>query len=227
MKFKLVFFMKMKFYLVFSILCNACGVEPASQTAIADVQGEAVTRDKQEATPQERPKMKVTTPVVLFLTSAAVAGCFAWLLKHCGGKLYRRIVRPHWGADDWGKYQDFIRTELDNLFNARNHSNRRWSDYSKHADDIGSNTSSGYSKHADDIGSNTSSGYTQIRKDPYEVLGLGRNATADEIKHKYRTLAKQYHPDKNHGDEAAAATEEKFREIADAYQQLKDQGKVR
>ena len=47
-------------------------------------------------------------------------------------------------------------------------------------------------------------------KDPYEVLGLQRGASKDEVKSAYRKLAKKYHPDLNPGDKAA---EQKMREI--------------
>jgi molecular chaperone DnaJ len=56
-------------------------------------------------------------------------------------------------------------------------------------------------------------------QDYYAILGLQRNATADEIKKAYRKLALQYHPDRNHGDKAA---EEKFKEASEAYQVLSD-----
>lgn len=56
-------------------------------------------------------------------------------------------------------------------------------------------------------------------KDYYKVLGVDRNATKDEIKHKYRKLALEHHPDRNTGDKAA---EEKFKEINEAYQVLSD-----
>lgn len=52
---------------------------------------------------------------------------------------------------------------------------------------------------------------------PFAVLGVGRDATQDEIKSAFRKLAKQYHPDKNPGD---AAAEAKFKEINEAYQIL-------
>lgn len=52
--------------------------------------------------------------------------------------------------------------------------------------------------------------------DPYSVLGVSRNASADEIKKAYRKLAHQHHPDKKHGNEA------KFKEINEAYQTLSD-----
>lgn len=55
--------------------------------------------------------------------------------------------------------------------------------------------------------------------DPYEVLGVPRNATADEIKSAYRRLARRYHPDVNQGD---AEAEEKFKEIGQAYSILSD-----
>lgn len=61
-------------------------------------------------------------------------------------------------------------------------------------------------------------------RDPYEVLGVGRNAGADEIKSAYRRLARRYHPDVNPGDPEA---EEKFKEIGAAYSVLGDEEKRR
>ena len=55
--------------------------------------------------------------------------------------------------------------------------------------------------------------------DLYEELGVGRDASSDEIKQAYRNLAKRYHPDRNPGDDAAA---EKFKSISHAYDVLKD-----
>ncbi len=57
------------------------------------------------------------------------------------------------------------------------------------------------------------------KRDYYEVLGVARGASADEIKKSYRKLALQYHPDRNPGDSAA---EEKFKEAAEAYDILSD-----
>jgi molecular chaperone DnaJ len=60
------------------------------------------------------------------------------------------------------------------------------------------------------------------KRDYYEVLGLSKTATADEIKKAYRKLAKEFHPDKNAGDKEA---EEKFKEISEAYEHLSDENK--
>ena len=58
----------------------------------------------------------------------------------------------------------------------------------------------------------------------YEILGVSRTATADEIKKAYRTLAFKYHPDRNQGN---AAAEEKFKQISAAYDVLGDEAKRR
>ena len=60
------------------------------------------------------------------------------------------------------------------------------------------------------------------KRDYYEVLGIAKNATAEEIKKAYRKKAIQHHPDKNPGDQSA---EEKFKEAAEAYEVLRDENK--
>ena len=60
------------------------------------------------------------------------------------------------------------------------------------------------------------------KRDYYEVLGVDKNATEDQIKKAYRTIAIKYHPDRNPGNKEA---EEKFKEAAEAYDVLHDQQK--
>jgi hypothetical protein len=60
------------------------------------------------------------------------------------------------------------------------------------------------------------------KKDYYDILGVTKKATPEEIKKAYRSLAMKYHPDRNQGDKTA---EGKFKEASEAYQVLSDQKK--
>ena len=62
-----------------------------------------------------------------------------------------------------------------------------------------------------------------MTQDPYKVLGVSRDASDDEIKQAYRRLAKQYHPDRNPGDQEAA---KKMQQINAAYEQIKNPEKA-
>ena len=62
---------------------------------------------------------------------------------------------------------------------------------------------------------------TTQKRDYYEVLGVSRNATEDDLKKAFRGLAFEYHPDRNKEEGA----EEKFKEINEAYQVLSDKDK--
>ena len=59
-------------------------------------------------------------------------------------------------------------------------------------------------------------------KSYYDILGVDKNASADEIKKAYKKVAIKYHPDRNPGDKEA---EEKFKEAAEAYDVLHDPDK--
>jgi len=60
---------------------------------------------------------------------------------------------------------------------------------------------------------------TMTKRDFYEILGLSKDATENDIKKAYRKLAMEFHPDRNAGNKEA---EEKFKEASEAYEVLKD-----
>ena len=57
-------------------------------------------------------------------------------------------------------------------------------------------------------------------KDPYQILGISRNATDEEVKNAYRNLAKKYHPDSYGDNPLADLAEEKMQEINEAYDSI-------
>ena len=66
-----------------------------------------------------------------------------------------------------------------------------------------------------------------MAKDPYEVLGVSRNASQDQIRKAYRDLVKKYHPDRYRGHPLEELAEEKMAEINAAYETLQRQGSSR
>ncbi|RYG58526.1 J domain-containing protein, partial [archaeon] len=67
-----------------------------------------------------------------------------------------------------------------------------------------------------------SSSISLSKRDYYEILGVPKGASKDEIKKKFRELAKKYHPDLNKDDKGA---EKKFQEVSEAYEVLEDDNK--
>src|SRR5882672_9146810 len=63
---------------------------------------------------------------------------------------------------------------------------------------------------------------TMAKQDFYEILGVSKSASADELKKAYRTLAMKHHPDRNPSDKSA---EQKLKEVNEAYDILKDDQK--
>ena len=61
------------------------------------------------------------------------------------------------------------------------------------------------------------------KRDFYEILGVAKNATDDEIKKSYRKMAMKYHPDRNPGD---SKSEERFKELSEAYEVLSNSQKT-
>ena len=91
-----------------------------------------------------------------------------------------------------------------------------------------SQTSSGETKEEHFSGNKGSShsrhaGSMYNKKDPYEVLGIGKNASQEQIKSAYKSLAAKYHPDKvfHLGKEFRDLAEHRFKEIQEAYNELK------
>src|SRR5256886_903378 len=66
-----------------------------------------------------------------------------------------------------------------------------------------------------------------VKRDYYEILGVDRNASEEEIKKAYRRLARQHHPDTQTSEQDKKTAEERFKEINEAYATLNDQDKRR
>ena len=60
-------------------------------------------------------------------------------------------------------------------------------------------------------------------KDPYQILGVLRDASDEEIKKAYRALSRKYHPDANINNPLKDEAEQKFKEVQQAYQQIMDE----
>ena len=63
------------------------------------------------------------------------------------------------------------------------------------------------------------------KRDYYETLGVERTASDDELKKAYRKMARQHHPDLQTGEAQKKSSEEKFKEVNEAYETLSDQDK--
>jgi DnaJ-class molecular chaperone len=63
------------------------------------------------------------------------------------------------------------------------------------------------------------------KRDYYETLGVDRTASDDDLKKAYRKMARQHHPDLQTGEAQKKASEEKFKEVNEAYETLSDQDK--
>lgn len=90
----------------------------------------------------------------------------------------------------------------------------------------GSQSSSGYGGYSGSDGGSQGYGSTKSKRDPYEILGLPKDATFSEIKKKYRELVKKYHPDilmgKGADEEIIQEGTKKLQEINEAYKILKE-----
>lgn len=87
----------------------------------------------------------------------------------------------------------------------------------------GGNNQAGYQNRSGNQGNSAGPEQTGKPDDPYQILGLNRGATQEEIKKAYRELANKYHPDKvaHLGKEFQNLAEEQFKKVQEAYQKLK------
>ncbi|MBN2060382.1 MAG: DnaJ domain-containing protein [Deltaproteobacteria bacterium] len=103
------------------------------------------------------------------------------------------------------------------LWKAYKYYMRRKYAYSREYTQSSSNSHSDYRQQTENVSHTT---------DPYEVLGVGKKASQDQIRSAYKSLAAKYHPDKvSHlGEEFKELAEQRFKEIQEAYQKLKVKG---
>lgn len=240
---------------VFTMILSACGLEATARSTVVPPASEAMpASEASEESPTSVPKPKVglTTPLLLILSSTAAVACVYVLSKYCARKLYHYLARPNYSQADWHKYDDFMRTEILNAFTKHSGEGSDFGKAGKQSSSARMNWEERFRKDYEDLFGDGSwerhsshhhrqqhragqqgGGYynraqpppphSDFQGDAYALLEIGKDAAPEEIKTAFYTLAKKHHPDKNPGDPEAEA---KFKQINAAYQWLKEKGKV-